>query len=273
MLEAFSLAFVQRGVVAVLLCAPLLGALSQLVVARRMAFFSAAVGQSALTGVALGLLVGEPVGSTWAGVLGFALAVALVLTALKRRGTLGWDTLVGVALAFTLGLGVCLLVAVTRRFNVHQIEAALFGSLLTTTAGDLVTMALVSAAVLAVVASQYDALTLDALDAGLAASHGVRAARAEYLFVVALTCALVVGLKVMGALMVEALVVVPAAAARNLARSATGVLAASVAIAAAAGVGGLALSTRVSVPSGAAVVLCLSGLFLLSLLGRAGKAA
>lgn len=264
MAELWALDFVRRAFWGVLLSAPLLGALSHLVVARRMAFFSAAVGQAALTGVALGVLLGEPLASPWASVFGFSLAVALLLAFAKRRARLGWDALVGVALAFTLGLGVCLLVAVTKRFNVHQLEAALFGSLLTLEASDLWLLGGTAVAVLAVVGSQYNALTLDALDDGLAAAAGARGARAEYLFVVALTCALVVGLKVMGALMVEALVVVPAAAARSLATGVRATLAWSVAVALVSGLGGLWVSAQVSVPSGAAVVLCLCAAFVVA---------
>lgn len=275
MFEAFSFPFVQRALVAVMLAAPLLGGLSHLVVGRRLAFFSAALGQAVLTGVALGVLLGEPLDAPWGSVTGFSLLLGQGLVYLKRRSRLPPDTLVGVLLAFTLGLGVCLLVAVTRRFNVHQLEAVMFGSVLTVTPLDLGLLALACVLVLAVVGPRYNALVLDGLDEGVAAARGVRGAALEALFVAALTLALVVSVKVVGALMVEAMVVVPAAAARSLSRGLRGALAWSLAVAWLAGVGGLVLSTQLPVPSGAAIVLALALLYSLAQVGRlrlAGRA-
>ena len=268
MAEVWSFPFVQRALVAVLLAGVLLGALSHLVVARRLAFFSAALGQAVLTGVALGVLLGEPVEAPWGSVLGFSLLVGVGLVFVRRHSALPTDTLVGVLLAFTLGLGVALLVLVTRRFNVHQLEAVLFGSVLTVTAADLWLLLGVAALVLGGCGRLANRLVLEALDARLAAAARLPAARDEYLFVVLLTVAIVVSVKVMGALMVEAMLVVPAATARNLGPGLRTSLLGGVAVAVLAGVGGLGVSTQVAVPSGAAIVLALSVLFAASLLLR-----
>lgn len=266
--EALSLPFVQRALIAVLLSAPLLGALSPLVVGRRLAFFSAAIGQAVLTGVALAVLLGEPLEAPWASLFGFPLLLALGLVFLRRRSALPPDTLVGVLLAFTLGLGVVLLVAVTKRFNVHQVEAVMFGSVLTVTPLDLVLLAVALVAVLGVVGLGHNRLLVESVDPSLSAATGADTARWEYVFVAALTVAIVVSVKVMGALMVEALLVVPAAAARNVARSLKAMLWVSIAVALVSGVAGLSLSTQVSVPSGAAIVLALALVFFVSLVGR-----
>jgi zinc transport system permease protein len=183
----------------------------------------------------------------------------------KRHARLPSDTLVGVFLSLTLGLGICLLVAVTKRFNVHQIEAVMFGSLLTVTDGDLLLLAVLAAAVGLVLAWVYNDLLLDSIDPAVAQAGGVRSAFLEYLFVLLLTAAIVVGLKVIGALLIEAMVVVPAAASRNLARGMRSYLVGSILTALLAGVGGLFLSSRLLVPSGGAVVLALSAIFFLTL--------
>lgn len=261
--------FVCRGVLAVLLLAPLLGGLSHLVVARRLAFFSTALGQAALTGLTLGLLAGEPIQAPYAGIFGFCLLAAIGMVYVKRRSRLPPDTLIGVFMALTLGLGVCLLVAATRQFNIHQIEGVMFGSLLTVTDTDLAILLAVALGVLAVLARSYNALLLDSTSPPLARSRGIDGTRVEYLFVVLLTLAIVVSLKIIGALLVEALVVVPAAAARNLARSTRGYVAWSVGSALATGLAGIWLSTRYRVPTGGAVVLALALAFFLTLaLGR-----
>jgi zinc transport system permease protein len=261
----FQYAFLVRGILSVLVLAPLLGGLSHLVVARRMAFFSAALGQAALTGLSIALLLGEPLNAPYGGIFAFCLLSALGMVYVKRRSALPPDTLIGVFLALTLGLGICLLVAVTRRFNIHQVESAMFGSLLTVTDGDLALLVCAGALVLVLLAREYNGLLLDSLSPALAGVEEVDSAYVEYLFAVLLTVAIVVSLKVIGALLVEALVVVPAAAARNLARSTRAYLAWSVVIAFLAGVGGLGISTRLLVPTGGAVVLALSLLFFITL--------
>ena len=266
--DALSQAFLARGLLAVLVLAPLLGGLSHVVTARRLAFFSAALGHAAITGVALGLLLGEPVEAPTAGLYGTVLIAALALVVVKRRSRLPPDTLVGVFLAFTLGLGVCALVFATRTFNIHQIEGVLFGSLLTVTDTDLNVLVGVAVLVLAGMTWLYNDLMLDSAHDGIARARGVRSDVVEYVFVVLLTLAIVASLKVIGALLVEAFVVVPAATARNVTSSARGVLFVGIAVALLAGVLGLVVSSLSFVPTGGAVVLVGSVLFAASVLLR-----
>jgi zinc transport system permease protein len=266
----FAYAYFVRGLIAALLLAPLLGALSHLVVARRLAFLSTALGQAALTGLTLGIALGEPIEAPYGGIAGFCLLSALAMVWLKRRSVLPNDTLIGVFVAFTLGLGICLLVAVTQRFNIHQIEAVMFGSLLTVTETDLLLLALLAALVLIVLARVYNRLLLDSVAPSLARAAGVDGGKLDYLFVVLLTAAIVVSLKIVGALLIEALVVIPAAAARPLARSLRMQVVLSVAVALVAAVGGLCVSMKLMVPIGGAIVLALALLFVAAFaLGRA----
>jgi zinc transport system permease protein len=261
----FQYPFLIRGFLCVLVLAPVLGGLSHLVVTRRMAFFSAALGQAALTGVAIGLLLGEPLNAPYGGMFGFCLLATLVMVFVKRHATLPPDTLIGVFHALTLGLGLCLLVAVTRQFNVHQVESVLFGSLLTVTDGDLLLLLTVGVLVAALLLQQYNKLLLDSLNPPLASVARADSAFLEYFFAILLTVAIVVSLKIIGALLVEALVVVPAAAARNVARGTRSYLVWSVAIAFLAGAGGLGISTQLLVPTGGAVVLAVSLIFFVTL--------
>ena len=263
--EIFQYAFFVRGMLSVLLLAPLLGGISHLVVARRLSFFSAALGQAALTGLTIGLVLGEPLNAAYGGIFGFCFLSALAMVYVKRHASLPSDTLVGVFLSMSLGLGICLLVAVTKRFNIHQVEAVMFGSLLTITDADLALLLGVGVAVTLVLALVYNHLLLDSLDSSLGRVSGVSSAFVDYLFILLLTAAIVVSLKVIGALLVEAMVVVPAAAARNLARTTRGYLTLSIVTAFAAGVGGLFISSRLLVPSGGAVVLAMSALFFVTL--------
>jgi zinc transport system permease protein len=267
----FQYPFLIRGFLCVLVLAPILGGLSHLVVTRRMAFFSAALGQAALTGVAIGLLLGEPLNAPYGGMFGFCLLSTLAMVYVKRRATLPPDTLIGVFHALTLGLGLCLLVAVTRQFNVHQVESVLFGSLLTVTDGDLLLLVFVGLLVAILLVREYNRLLLDSLNPSVAQVAGAQSVFLEYFFAVLLTLSIVVSLKIIGALLVEALVVVPAAAARNVAHSTRSYLAWSIAVAFFAGAGGLAVSTKFLVPTGGAVVLVVSAIFFMTLAVRVGR--
>ena len=269
MMDALQYPFITRGLLAVLVLGPLLGGLSHLVVARRLAFFSTALGQAALTGLVIGIALGEPLNAPYAGIFGFCGVTALAMVYVKRRTSLPPDTIIGVFMSLTLGLGICLLVAATSRFNIHQIEAVMFGSLLTLTDTDLWLLLGVGLGVGGVLAFRYNALLADSLDPRLSRATGANPALIEYLFVMLLTLAITVSLKVIGALLVEALVVVPAAAARNLARSTRSYLAISIVVALASGMGGIFISTQWRVPTGGAVVLTLGAAFFVTLiLGR-----
>src|SRR4051794_39044442 len=264
----FQYPFLIRGFFCVLALAPILGGLSHLVVTRRMAFFSAALGQAALTGVAIGLLIGEPLNAPYGGMFGFCLLGTLAMVYVKRHAALPPDTLIGVFHALTLGLGLCLLVFLTRQFNVHQVEAVLFGSLLTVTDGDLALLLAIGVLVATLLVRESNRLLLDSLSPPLARIAGAEPAYLEYFFALLLTLSIVVSLKIIGALLVEALVVVPAAASRNLARGTRSYLFGSIAIAFLAGAGGLGVSTRFLVPTGGAVVLAVSAIFFVTLAAR-----
>src|SRR5207344_1511079 len=261
----FQYPFLVRGFLCVIVLAPILGGVSHLVVTRRMAFFSAALGQAAITGVALGLLLGEPLNAPYGGMFGFCVLATLAMVYVKRHATLPPDTLIGVFHALTLGLGLCLLVALTRQFNVHQVESVLFGSLLTVTDADLGLLLAVGIFVTVLLVREYNHLLLDSLSPPLATVAGADPAYLEYFFALLLTVSIVVSLKIIGALLVEALVVVPAAAARNLAGSTRSYLVGSIVIALLAGAGGLGVSTVLLVPTGGAVVLAVSVIFFVTL--------
>jgi zinc transport system permease protein len=120
-----------------------------------------------------------------------------------------------------------------------------------------------------VVAFTYNTLLTDSLSPPIARAAGAPTTKIDYGFVVIVTIAITVSLKIIGALLVEAMVVVPAAAARNLARSTRGYLIWSIVIAAVSGLSGLVISSLWRVPTGGAIVLALSIVFFISLpIGR-----
>jgi zinc transport system permease protein len=261
--------FMIRALLASLILAPLLGSISPLVVTKRLAFFSAALGHSALAGVSVGLLFGESLDRPYAGVFGFSIAMALAVTFLRHRSGLPADTVIGVFLSFSLGLGICLLVAVTQRFDIHQVEAVLFGSIVTVTDLDLLILLAVAVLTAVLILPIFNDLFLASLDPDLAHSRGVRVVRNEYVFMITLTLVVVASIKVTGALLVEALVIVPAAAAKNISRGLKSYFLWSAALAWIGTQMGVLWSHQwYGVPPGAAIVLVLTILFVVTFSGR-----
>ncbi len=142
---AFQYGFVVNAMLSAFIIGPLLGAVGTLVVAKRMAFFSQAIGNSAMTGVAIGVLLGESFSGPYFSMFGFCLLFALGLNFTRNRTQMQPDALIGVFLAVSLALGSSLLLFVSARVNTHILEAVLFGSVLTVDDKDIYVLLVVAA--------------------------------------------------------------------------------------------------------------------------------
>lgn len=276
---AFEHGFMVRALVAALVAGPMLAALGTVVVARRLVFFTEVLGHAALTGVALGLWLGEPAGQTWVGLFGFCMATALVLEYLRRTARLPHETLTGVVLVGSLGLGLWLLSTATRGFDLHQVEGVLFGSPLGVGEDDLALLAAVAAGVAVLGWRHWNALLLSSVSPPLHRLKGRSGeqlgrpgtgrpaddtAALDYGFVVVLTIVVVASLELVGALLVLALVAVPAAAAQTLARGLRSYFWISVGLGLLAALGGLWTSAVGSLPPGGGIALWSVGQFVLA---------
>jgi zinc transport system permease protein len=225
------------------------GPLGCLVVWRRMAYFGDATAHAALLGVALALATDLPV---TAGVTMAALAMALTVSAAAGR-TYAADTMLGVASHGALALG---LVAVSLAGAVRiDLSAYLFGDILAVTRADLAVIWAGGAVVVALVAWRWQPLLLATLNADLALASGVDARRERVVLTLALAVLVAVALKVVGALLITALLIVPAAAARALARTPEAMAGLAMAIGAGAALAGLAASWRLDTPTGPTIVV------------------
>lgn len=278
--------FMLNSLLVVMLLAPACAALGVKVVNFRMAFFSDAISHSAFTGAVLGfvlvrMLFTEPADiDRWDRILPpvtlvvFGLLVACGITALQRRTDLSTDTVIGVFFATVIAGGLALLHrgGLTRDFQQY-----LYGSILVTTPTDVVTTAILTAACIVFLTLTFNRLMLIGLNADLAASRGARVHLHDYLFAGILALVVTTAIRTVGILLVTALLVVPAAAARNVARSAGGMLRWAALFGWVSGVAGLIASYYMSISAGAGVILAAAALFACSLAGgpilrRAGAA-
>lgn len=269
--EALAYGFVINALLAGLMIGPVLGGLGTLVVVKRFAFFSEAVGHAALTGIAIGILLGEPYTGPYGSLFGYCLLFGILLNFLRNRTGLSPDTLIGVFLSVSLALGASLLLMLAGKINVHILENVLFGSVLTVSAQDLVVLGIVATLVLTLALPLYNRIMLASFNPQLATVRGVAVKSLDYLFVVLVTLVTVASVKVIGAILVGALLVIPAAAARLVSQSLKGFFFMSLAIATLSAVLGILLPIvfDLPVPSGAAIILVAGACFALAALARA----
>ena len=256
-------AFMRLALLAVLFIAPLLGALGTVVVANRLAFFSEAIGHAAFTGIALGVVLGLA-NPLWS-MVGFALLLTLAITWVRRRGGLSSDTAIGLVMAFTVSLGIVIL---SKGGDFARFTNFLIGDMLGVTPGDVALLGLLAAVVMVLFFAFFNRLLLASVSPALARSRARHPAAAELLFASMLAVVVTFSLPWIGILVINALLILPAAAARNLARSTAGFFGWAVAIAVCTGIAGLIASFYASTATGATIVLVAMAVYLSTLVFR-----
>ena len=256
--------FMKHALLAVLVITPLFGLLSTMVVHSRMSFFSDALGHSAFTGMAIGALCGfaEP---TWAAVV-FAVVFALLFNWVRRRSALASDTVIGVFSSTAVALGIFLSTLNGRSFT--KFNSLLIGDVLSVEPAMIGVLALILAAVLALWALSFNQLMLASVHPALADSRGVKIFWQETVFSAAIAVVVTLSMTWVGLLVINSLLVLPAAAARNVARNMAQYHLVSVLGSVAAGIAGLMLSYYLGPSAGASITLCLAVWFALTFVIR-----
>ncbi len=262
--------FVVNGFLCAFVVGPLLGGIGTMVVIKRMAFFSQAIGNAALTGVAIGVIIGESYTAPYVSMFSFCILFALVLNFSKNRTKMSSDTLIGVFLSISLAIGATTLLWVSARVNTHILDTVMFGSILTVNDTDM-NVLLVTALITAFVALPlYNRMLLASLNPSLAHVRGINVHLLEYVFVLLITILTVACVKIVGAVLVEALLLIPAAAARNLNRSIRGFVIWSVIFSTASCLIGIYAPMRwdLPLPSGGAIILTAAMIFVVTMIIR-----
>ena len=254
------LSFMKNALLALLLLTPLLGLLGTMAVNQQMAFFSDALGHSALCGVGLGLLLG--VSNDLVSMVVFGVFWAVLISRIKQSGKSSADTVISVFSNASLALGLFLL----AKGGMNNYTRLLVGDVLAVTPGDLLVLLVLLAVGVTAWAFLYNPLALQSVNPALAGSRGVRGRLVEYAFAALLSLVVMLAIRLVGVLLINALLILPAAAARNVCRTARAHAATSVGLSVLSGVGGLALSYTQNVPAGAAIVLCAAAAYFICLL-------
>lgn len=266
----FSYEFVINAFVCGLIVGPLLGAMGTMVIIKRMAFFSQAVGNAALTGVAIGVVLGESYTAPYVSMFSFCILFGLFLNFTKNRTKMSSDTVIGVFLSISLAVGATALLFVSAKVNTHILDTIMFGSILTVSGTDIMVLIVTAIIILCVAVPLYNQMLLASLNPNLAHVRGVKVNILEYVFVLLITILTVACVKIVGAVLVEALLLIPAAAARNLNNSLRGFVLWSVIFSTFSCMFGIyaPIAFDLPVPSGGAIILTSACIFLLTMLVR-----
>ena len=248
--EWISYTFMKNALLALLLITPLFGLLGTMAVDNKMAFFSDALGHSALTGIAIGVLLGWE--NQMAAMLIFGLLWAVLITFVKHHSKMSADTIISVFSSTSIALG---LVVLSRGGAFAKYSSVLVGDVLSITQADLAYLLLALIATALCWLLLFNPLMITSVNAPLASSRGIRSALTEYAFTMLVAVAVMVSIRWVGVMLINSLLILPAAASRNVARNAAGYMRLSVIISMVCGVCGLILSYYLDTSAGAAVVL------------------
>ena len=249
-------AFMRHALLAIVLIMPLFSLLGTLVVNNGMSFFSDALGHSALTGVGLGLLLG--VSNTSLVMVVFAVVFALLMNRIRHSRLSSADTVIGVFSSCGIALGLVLL---SRGGEFSRYQALLIGDILSISRTELMTLGITLGITLAIWLTQYNRLHAVSINPALARSQGVPAGIMDNLFVVLVAVVVMLSIQWVGLLIINAMLILPAAAARNVAGSVRSYHALSLLFGLFSGILGLLLSYYNAVATGPMIVLIAATLF------------
>jgi zinc transport system permease protein len=267
-LDFLDMAFMQNAFLAVLIMTPLFGILSTMVVTGRMSFFSDALGHSGFTGIAIGVLCGSAFPIWWA--VGLAVVFALLFSFVRSKTNQSADTIIGVFSSTAVALGI--FIATMGGGSFTKFNKYLIGDILSVTPGEIGLLALVLLGVIVLWCFAANRLVLTAVHPQLASSRGVATARYETLFTVCIAVVVTLAMSWVGLMVINSLMVLPAASSRNISRNLREYHLFSILGALVCGVAGLVTSYYLGCSTGAAIALYLALYFTVTFLLRKKKA-
>lgn len=248
--------FMKNALLAVLLVTPLFGMLGTMAVNNKMAFFSDALGHSALTGIAIGVALG--IGDPLVCMLTFGIVFGLAIRKVKSGTKASSDTVISVFSSVSMALGIVIL---SGSGGFAKYSSYLIGDILTVSPAYVGLMAVVLAGTYIVWCFIYNDLLLLSVNPSLSASRGIKTALTENIFVVILAVAVMLSIKQIGILTINSLLILPAAAARNVSSNSRQYLVLSTVISLFCGIAGLVISFYAGTAAGATMVLIAAAVY------------
>lgn len=252
--------FMKNALLAILIMTPLFGLISTTIVTGKMSFFSDALGHSAFTGIAIGCIcgIGNP---TWIAVI-FSILFSLLFSFVRSRSNHTADTLIGVFSSTAVALGI--FIATFGGGSFTKYNTYLIGDILSVTPAEIGMLALVLVGVVVFWILLSNQMTLSSIHPQLASSRGISTGVIQTVFTTVIAVIVTLSISWVGLLILNSLLVLPAASARNVAKNIRQYHTFSIIFALIAGIGGLIISYYLGASAGASICLVLAVLFLIT---------
>lgn len=256
--------FMKNALLAILLITPIFGILGTIIVNNRMAFFSDALGHGAFTGIAIGTVIGifQPI---WSAIV-FSIGFSVLITIVKNKTKTSTDTVIGVFSSTAIALGVVLVTLGGSGANKYA--SFLVGDLLSITALDVCILLVLAIIIIVLWIIFYNKILLVSLNLSLAKSRGIRTLLVELAFTSIIAVVVTISIQWVGLLIINSLLVLPAAAARNVSTNAKQYNIIAILISIVSGIVGLILSYYLETASGATIVIVSAVIYFVTLVMR-----
>lgn len=261
--QLLSHTFMKNAFIAIIIITPLFGLLSTMVVSNKMSFFADSLGHGAFTGIAVGILLGgiDPI---WGATL-FSICFAIAITIIKNKGTSSTDTIIGVFSSTSIALG---LVLMSFSSSLSKFSSYLVGDLLSISQNQIILLIFVFIAIIVLWSLIFNKLLVTSLNTSLANSRGMNTLLIEIIFTCTIAVIVTITIRWVGLLIINSLLVLPAAASRNISRNIRQYHLFSILIAIFSGIVGLIISYYLNTVTGATIVLVASVIFFITLFIR-----
>lgn len=256
-----SYSFMKNAFLAILIITPLFGILGTMIVNNRLAFFSDALGHSALTGMAIGVILG--VSDTNLSMVIFAVIFALLLNYIKRMNTVSTDTIISVFSSLSTAIG---LVILSKGGNFSKYSSLLVGDILSITPKEIIFLVLIFVVTITFWVFCFNKLHAISLNETLAKSKNINSNLIDNMFVIIIALIVMLSIKWVGILIINALLILPAASSRNISTNMREYHLFSVIISVFSGITGLIFSYYNNTATGPTIVIIASVIFFLTLL-------
>ena len=248
--EFIEYTFMKNALLAILLVTPVFAILGTMIVNNKMAFFSDALGHSALTGIAIGMVLG--ISNMNISMIFFAVIFALLLNFVKNKTTYGADTIISVFSSIAIALGLAML---AQSGNFNKYSSYLVGDILSISNVEILYLFLAFIAVFAFWYFTFNKLNVLSINSTLAKSRGVNTKLIDNIFVILIAVIVMISIRWIGILLINSLLILPAASSRNVAKNMRSYHLLSVIFSLFSGIAGLVISYYWNIPTGSMIVL------------------
>ena len=258
--EFIDYAFMKNALIAIILITPIFAILGTMIVNNKMAFFSDALGHSALTGIAIGMVLG--VTNINVGMILFAIIFALLLNYVKNKATSGADTIISVFSSIAIALGLALL---AQSGNFNKYSSYLVGDILSITDTEILYVFIAAIFVYVFWYFTFNKLNVISINSTLAKSKGISVKKIDNIFVVLIAIIVMISIRWIGILLINSLLILPAASSRNIAKNMRFYHLFAILFSVFSGITGLIVSYYFNIPTGPMIVLISGAIYFITL--------